>query len=170
MAHKKAGGSTRNGRDSESKRLEEPRGAFSDPFGSGHGLDHHKLAAQRTLGFELNATGFLGKDGVVFAHAGIHASVEFGATLTNNDFACADNLAAEAFHAKAFTFRIATVTSTTTSPWPDPKGSEKAPRGSCPRGFFVSGCLQAICITPQETDLRRCGERPACCSTMASIQ
>ena len=92
----------------------KPRGVFSDPSGSGHRLDHHILATQRAFNLELYTTCFSGKDGVVFTHAGIHTSVKLGATLTNNNFACIYQLAAETLNAKALTLRIATVTSTTT--------------------------------------------------------
>ena len=96
-------------------RGSEPRGVFqADPRGSGDRFDHHIFAVVRAFHLKLNATFGLGEDGMVFTDTGIHTSVEAGATLTNDNLARLNQLATLALHAKAFTFGIATVTSTTT--------------------------------------------------------
>lgn len=64
MAHKKAAGSTRNGRDSESKRLGVKRyGGESVPAGS-------IIVRQRGTRFHAGANVGLGKDHTLFAKAG----------------------------------------------------------------------------------------------------
>lgn len=61
MAHKKAGGSTRNGRDSESKRLGVKR------FGGESVLAGNILVRQRGTKFHAGANVGLGKDHTLFA-------------------------------------------------------------------------------------------------------
>lgn len=63
MAHKKAGGSTRNGRDSESKRLGVKR------FGGQKVLAGNILVRQRGTKFHAGANVGLGKDHTLFATA-----------------------------------------------------------------------------------------------------
>ncbi|MBB3063046.1 50S ribosomal protein L27 [Microbulbifer rhizosphaerae] len=63
MAHKKAGGSTRNGRDSESKRLGVKRfGGQSVPAGS-------IIVRQRGTKFHAGVNVGMGKDHTLFATA-----------------------------------------------------------------------------------------------------
>ncbi len=63
MAHKKAGGSTRNGRDSESKRLGVKRfGGQTVPAGS-------IIVRQRGTQFHAGANVGLGRDHTLFAKA-----------------------------------------------------------------------------------------------------
>lgn len=61
MAHKKAGGSTRNGRDSESKRLGVKR------FGGQQVLAGNILVRQRGTKFHAGANVGMGKDHTLFA-------------------------------------------------------------------------------------------------------
>ncbi len=61
MAHKKAGGSTRNGRDSESKRLGVKK------FGGEEVLAGNILVRQRGTRFHPGANVGLGKDHTLFA-------------------------------------------------------------------------------------------------------
>ena len=63
MAHKKAGGSTRNGRDSESKRLGVKR------FGGQEVLAGNILIRQRGTKFHAGENVGLGKDYTLFAKA-----------------------------------------------------------------------------------------------------
>ncbi|MFC3152168.1 50S ribosomal protein L27 [Litoribrevibacter euphylliae] len=63
MAHKKAGGSTRNGRDSESKRLGVKR------FGGQKVLAGNILVRQRGTKFHAGTNVGLGKDHTLFATA-----------------------------------------------------------------------------------------------------
>lgn len=63
MAHKKAGGSTRNGRDSESKRLGVKR------FGGQSVLAGNILVRQRGTKFHAGDNVGLGKDHTLFALA-----------------------------------------------------------------------------------------------------
>ena len=63
MAHKKAGGSSRNGRDSESKRLGVKR------FGGQHVLGGNILVRQRGTRFYPGTNVGLGKDHTLFATA-----------------------------------------------------------------------------------------------------
>jgi len=63
MAHKKAGGSTRNGRDSESKRLGVKR------FGGQAVVAGNILVRQRGTKFHAGTNVGLGKDHTLFATA-----------------------------------------------------------------------------------------------------
>ena len=63
MAHKKAGGSTRNGRDSESKRLGVKR------FGGQSVLAGNILVRQRGTRFHAGENVGMGKDHTLFAKA-----------------------------------------------------------------------------------------------------
>lgn len=63
MAHKKAGGSTRNGRDSESKRLGVKR------FGGEEVLAGNILVRQRGTAFHPGENVGLGRDHTLFALA-----------------------------------------------------------------------------------------------------
>ena len=63
MAHKKAGGSTRNGRDSESKRLGVKR------FGGESVLAGNIIVRQRGTQFHAGDNVGLGKDHTLFAKA-----------------------------------------------------------------------------------------------------
>ena len=69
MAHKKAGGSTRNGRDSESKRLGVKR------FGGEEVLAGNILVRQRGTRFHAGENVGIGKDHTLFAKA--DGKVEF---------------------------------------------------------------------------------------------
>ena len=69
MAHKKAGGSTRNGRDSESKRLGVKR------FGGQEVLAGNILVRQRGTKFHAGDNVGMGKDHTLFAKA--DGKVEF---------------------------------------------------------------------------------------------
>jgi large subunit ribosomal protein L27 len=61
MAHKKAGGSSKNGRDSESKRLGVKR------YGGEHVLAGNIIVRQRGTHFHPGANVGLGKDHTLFA-------------------------------------------------------------------------------------------------------
>ena len=63
MAHKKAGGSTRNGRDSESKRLGVKR------FGGQHVKAGNILVRQRGTRFHAGENVAVGRDHTLFATA-----------------------------------------------------------------------------------------------------
>ena len=63
MAHKKAGGSTRNGRDSESKRLGVKR------YGGEQVLAGNILVRQRGTRFHAGTNVGLGRDHTLFAKA-----------------------------------------------------------------------------------------------------
>ncbi|MCV6637565.1 50S ribosomal protein L27 [Candidatus Albibeggiatoa sp. nov. NOAA] len=63
MAHKKAGGSSRNGRDSESKRLGVKR------FGGQEVLSGNILVRQRGTRFHPGTNVGIGKDDTLFAKA-----------------------------------------------------------------------------------------------------
>jgi large subunit ribosomal protein L27 len=63
MAHKKAGGSSKNGRDSESKRLGVKR------YGGQHVLAGNIIVRQRGTHFHPGANVGLGKDHTIFATA-----------------------------------------------------------------------------------------------------
>ena len=69
MAHKKAGGSTRNGRDSESKRLGVKR------YGGQAVLAGNILVRQRGTKFHAGENVGMGKDHTLFATA--NGKVEF---------------------------------------------------------------------------------------------
>jgi large subunit ribosomal protein L27 len=74
MAHKKAGGSTRNGRDSESKRLGVKR------FGGETVLAGNILVRQRGTHFHPGKNVGLGKDHTLFAKSdGVVQFVQRGA-------------------------------------------------------------------------------------------
>ncbi|TDJ47636.1 MAG: 50S ribosomal protein L27 [Gammaproteobacteria bacterium] len=70
MAHKKAGGSTKNGRDSESKRLGVKR------YGGEHVLAGNILVRQRGTQFHPGANVGLGRDFTLFATAEGHVRFE----------------------------------------------------------------------------------------------
>ncbi|MFV8818472.1 50S ribosomal protein L27 [Haliea sp. E17] len=76
MAHKKAGGSTRNGRDSESKRLGVKR------FGGQAVLAGNILVRQRGTKFHAGENVGMGKDHTLFATA--DGKVEFVTRGPNN--------------------------------------------------------------------------------------
>ena len=63
MAHKKAGGSTRNGRDSESKRLGVKR------YGGQEVIAGNIIVRQRGTKFHAGANVGIGKDHTLFAKA-----------------------------------------------------------------------------------------------------
>ncbi|WP_250464241.1 50S ribosomal protein L27 [Microbulbifer litoralis] len=63
MAHKKAGGSTRNGRDSESKRLGVKR------FGGQSAVAGNIIVRQRGTRFHAGVNVGMGKDHTLFATA-----------------------------------------------------------------------------------------------------
>jgi len=63
MAHKKAGGSTRNGRDSESKRLGVKK------FGGEAVVAGNIIVRQRGTGFHPGVNAGIGKDHTIFAKA-----------------------------------------------------------------------------------------------------
>jgi large subunit ribosomal protein L27 len=63
MAHKKAGGSTRNGRDSQSKRLGVKR------FGGEQVIAGNIIVRQRGTRFHAGVNAGLGKDHTIFAKA-----------------------------------------------------------------------------------------------------
>ena len=69
MAHKKAGGSTRNGRDSESKRLGVKK------FGGEHVVGGNIILRQRGTQYHAGVNVGLGKDHTIFATA--EGKVEF---------------------------------------------------------------------------------------------
>ena len=69
MAHKKAGGSSRNGRDSESKRLGVKR------YGGQHVLAGNIIVRQRGTKFHPGANVGCGKDHTLFAK--VQGKVEF---------------------------------------------------------------------------------------------
>ena len=69
MAHKKAGGSTSNGRDSQSKRLGVKR------FGGEHVLAGNIIVRQRGTHFHPGVNVGLGKDHTLFAT--VHGKVKF---------------------------------------------------------------------------------------------
>jgi large subunit ribosomal protein L27 len=79
MAHKKAGGSTRNGRDSQSKRLGIKK------FGGEHVIAGNILIRQRGTNFHPGANVGIGSDHTLFAKA--EGKVEFkpkgGRTVVN---------------------------------------------------------------------------------------
>jgi large subunit ribosomal protein L27 len=63
MAHKKAGGSTRNGRDSKSKRLGVKR------FGGEQVIAGNIIVRQRGTQFHAGVNAGIGKDHTIFAKA-----------------------------------------------------------------------------------------------------
>ena len=70
MAHKKAGGSSKNGRDSESKRLGVKR------YGGEHVLAGNILVRQRGTRFHPGVNVGLGRDHTLFATAEGHVQFE----------------------------------------------------------------------------------------------
>lgn len=76
MAHKKAGGSTRNGRDSESKRLGVKR------YGGQEVLAGNILVRQRGTRFHAGANVGCGKDHTLFATSA--GTVKFEVKGPNN--------------------------------------------------------------------------------------
>ena len=76
MAHKKAGGSTRNGRDSISKRLGVKR------FGGESVLAGNIIVRQRGTGFHAGLNAGLGKDHTIFAK--VDGTVDFRVRGSNN--------------------------------------------------------------------------------------
>lgn len=76
MAHKKAGGSTRNGRDSKSKRLGVKR------FGGEHVIAGNIIVRQRGTEYHAGVNVGLGKDHTIFALA--DGKVEFRARGPKN--------------------------------------------------------------------------------------
>src|SRR6476620_4185168 len=67
-----------------------------------------RLAA--TLGVELHGAGGGREQGVVAATSAVHAGVEVGAALTDQDLAGLDDLAAEPLHAQPLGGGVTTVT------------------------------------------------------------
>ncbi len=61
MAHKKAGGSSKNGRDSESKRLGVKK------FGGEHVIPGNIIVRQRGTKFNAGVNAALGKDHTIYA-------------------------------------------------------------------------------------------------------
>ncbi len=76
MAHKKAGGSTRNGRDSESKRLGVKR------YGGEEVLAGNIIVRQRGTRFHAGVNVGIGKDHTLFAKA--NGQVKFEVKGPNN--------------------------------------------------------------------------------------
>jgi hypothetical protein len=72
----------------------------------------HCFAVMWPTDLKYNVAIGFGEQGVVAAQADIAAGVEFGTTLAHQDVAGCNQLAAVAFHAEAFTFRLATVAGT----------------------------------------------------------
>ncbi len=68
------------------------------------GYNRHGLPIERALHFKFNAAIDQRKQGVVFADADIVSGVELGATLTHDDAAGRDALAAIHLHAESFGF------------------------------------------------------------------
>ena len=66
--------------------------------------DAHVFATKGAFGLKLDHAVHFREQGVVLAQANAVTGVEFGAALTNQDVASLYSLAAEQFHAKAFTF------------------------------------------------------------------
>ena len=78
MAHKKAGGSTRNGRDSESKRLGVKR------FGGESVLAGNIIVRQRGTKFHAGTNVGIGKDHTLFALA--DGTVQFRKRRDNKSY------------------------------------------------------------------------------------
>src|SRR5208282_313891 len=72
------------------------------------GLDHHKLA-HRSLVEELDASGDLGKESVVFAASNVQTGFNPRAALADDDGAAGDQLSAESLKAKPLRVRVAPV-------------------------------------------------------------
>jgi len=82
MAHKKAGGSSRNGRDSESKRLGVKK------FGGQEVLAGNIIVRQRGTKYYPGANVGMGKDHTLFALA--HGRVAFRDGKLGRKFVCVD--------------------------------------------------------------------------------
>jgi large subunit ribosomal protein L27 len=78
MAHKKAGGSSRNGRDSESKRLGVKK------YGGEHVISGNILVRQRGTTFYPGANVGMGRDHTLFATA--EGSVSFATKAGGRTF------------------------------------------------------------------------------------
>ena len=78
MAHKKSGGSSRNGRDSESKRLGVKK------YGSERVLAGNILVRQRGTKFHAGDNVGIGRDHTLFAL--VHGSVKFTTKRDNKCF------------------------------------------------------------------------------------
>jgi large subunit ribosomal protein L27 len=78
MAHKKAGGSSRNGRDSESKRLGVKK------YGGEHVISGNILVRQRGTTFYPGANVGMGRDHTLFATA--EGSVSFASKAGGRTF------------------------------------------------------------------------------------
>ena len=88
MAHKKAGGSSRNGRDSEGRRLGVKK------FGGQSVLAGNILVRQRGTKFYPGANVGIGKDHTLFALT--TGTVAFRAGRLGRKFVCVEPMAAEA--------------------------------------------------------------------------
>lgn len=77
--------------------------AFSASYCLGSN-DAHVFATKGAFGLKLDHAVHFREQGVILAQANAVTGVEFGAALTNQDVASLYSLAAEQFHAKAFTF------------------------------------------------------------------
>ena len=88
MAHKKAGGSSRNGRDSESKRLGVKK------FGGEAVISGNIIVRQRGTQWHPGANVGMGKDHTLFALTG--GTVAFRDGKLGRKFVCVDNIVAEA--------------------------------------------------------------------------
>ena len=88
MAHKKAGGSSRNGRDSEAKRLGVKK------FGGQAVLAGNILVRQRGTKFYPGTNVGIGKDHTLFALT--TGTVGFRAGRLGRKFVCVEPMAAEA--------------------------------------------------------------------------
>ena len=78
MAHKKAGGSTRNGRDSESNRLGVKK------FGGEAVLAGNIIVRQRGTRFHPGVNTGVGKDHTIFAKAMVWCLLQYVAPITEN--------------------------------------------------------------------------------------
>jgi large subunit ribosomal protein L27 len=88
MAHKKAGGSSRNGRDSQSKRLGVKK------FGGEKVVGGNIIVRQRGTKYYPGANVGIGKDHTLFALTG--GTVAFRDGKLGRKFVCVDAMAIEA--------------------------------------------------------------------------
>ena len=88
MAHKKAGGSSRNGRDSQSKRLGVKK------FGGETVVGGNIIVRQRGTKYSPGANVGMGKDHTLFALTG--GTVAFRDGKLGRKFVCVDAMAIEA--------------------------------------------------------------------------
>ncbi len=88
MAHKKAGGSSRNGRDSESKRLGVKK------FGGEHVIPGNIICRQRGTKWHPGYNVGMGKDHTIFAKTEGH--VKFATKRNGRMYVSVDPIAAEA--------------------------------------------------------------------------